>query len=74
MKKTFIILCCIGLFGCQYREKEDEISFKNENGTIIVLTKICIDGVVYLSGNGYLTPKFNQDSKVEICEKEAIKK
>ncbi len=67
-------MCVLGLSGCYYREKENEISFKNDSGTTIVLSKICLDGVVYLYSSNILTPKFNQESKVEVCEKEKVVK
>ncbi len=73
MKKILVILFCVSLVGCQYRQKENEVSFKNENGTIIVLSKVCLDGVVYLYGSNVLAPKFNQEGKVEVCEKSQVK-
>lgn len=73
MKKILVILFCVSLVGCQYRQKENEVSFKNENGTIIVLSKVCLDGVVYLYGSNVLAPKLNQEGKVEVCEKSQVK-
>ena len=75
MKYIFMIILCLGLFGCMSLDQEQAIRNKiiqdeSANSTI------CIDGVKYFAiyvrpkysaGQYIFTPKFNKNGTIETC-------